>query len=106
MEGDDELMAQVAHKIEREKALIAAAKNMRHSTNNPLVLQRVDANIRDGSRNIAYLEEKMRELQLRRRRESAPESDDAATPDDLRPPQPPYGDASLPSKPRQNYSKL
>ncbi|KAJ5488955.1 Protein kinase C-like [Penicillium diatomitis] len=64
MDGD-ELIASVHHKIEREKALIAAANTMRQSTDNALVLQQVDANIRDGRRNIAYLEEKMRELQVR-----------------------------------------
>jgi classical protein kinase C alpha type len=63
---DDELIASVYRKIEREKALINAATNMRQSTDNPLVQQRVDANIRDGRKNIAYLEEKMRELQFRR----------------------------------------
>lgn len=66
MEGDDDLMATVYRKIEREKALITAATNMRQSTDNHLVQQRVDANIRDGRKNIAYLEEKMRELQLRK----------------------------------------
>ena len=65
MDGD-ELIASVYRKIEREKALITAATNMRSSTDNPLVQQRVDANIRDGRKNIAYLEEKMQELQLRR----------------------------------------
>lgn len=64
MDGD-ELIASVYRKIEREKALIAAASNMRLSTDNPLVQQRVDANIRDGRKNIAYLEEKIRELQIR-----------------------------------------
>ncbi|KAJ5677984.1 uncharacterized protein N7477_003617 [Penicillium maclennaniae] len=64
MDGD-EVIASVYRKIEREKALIAAASNMRQSTDNPLVQQRVDANIRDGRKNIAYLEEKMRELQVR-----------------------------------------
>ncbi|KAM5445612.1 Serine/threonine kinase [Microsporum audouinii] len=66
MEGDDELIATVYRKIDREKALIAAATNMRQSTDNPLVQQRVDANIRDGRKNIAYLEEKMQELQIRK----------------------------------------
>lgn len=61
----DELIASVYRKIEREKALIAAASNMRQSTDNHLVQQRVDANIRDGRKNIAYLEEKIRELQIR-----------------------------------------
>lgn len=64
MDGD-ELIASVYRKIEREKALIAAASNMRQSTDNPLVQQRVDSNIRDGRKNIAYLEEKIRELQIR-----------------------------------------
>lgn len=73
MDNGDELIASVYRKIEREKALIAAATNMRQSTDNPLVQQRVDANIRDGRKNIAYLEEKMRELQLRKRgQESGP----------------------------------
>lgn len=65
MEGDD-VIASVYRKIEREKALITAATNMRQSTDNPLVQQRVDSNVRDGRKNIAYLEEKMRELQIRR----------------------------------------
>ncbi|KAJ5620574.1 hypothetical protein N7510_004558 [Penicillium lagena] len=65
MDSDDPIAA-VYKKIEREKALIAAASNMRQSTDNPLVQQRVDANIRDGWKNIAYLEEKMQELQIRR----------------------------------------
>ncbi|WEW60974.1 Serine/threonine kinase [Emydomyces testavorans] len=66
MDGDDELMATVYRKIEREKALINAATNMRQSTDNPLVQQRVDANIRESRKNIVYLEEKMRELQVRK----------------------------------------
>jgi hypothetical protein len=59
-------MASVYRKIEREKALIAAATNMRQSTSNPMVQQRVDSNIREGQKNIAYLEEKMRELEIRK----------------------------------------
>ncbi|GMF77855.1 unnamed protein product [Aspergillus oryzae] len=87
MDGDD-LIASVYRKIEREKALITAASNMRQSTNNPLVQQRVDANIRDGRKNIAYLEEKMRELQLRR---------DGGSPTDKRlPPEPGAGPAPPP----------
>ncbi|EED23256.1 protein kinase c [Talaromyces stipitatus ATCC 10500] len=62
----DDVIASVYHKIEREKALIAAATNMRQSTDNPSVQQRVDGQIRDGRRNIAYLEEKLRELQFRK----------------------------------------
>lgn len=66
MADDDKLIAEVYRKIEREKALIHAASNMRQSTENPTVQARVDSNIRDGRRNIAYLEEKMRDLQVRK----------------------------------------
>ena len=65
MNDDDRAIAEVYRKIEREKALIHAASNMRQSTNNPTVQARVDSNIRDGRRNITYLEEKMRDLQMR-----------------------------------------
>jgi classical protein kinase C/novel protein kinase C epsilon type len=88
MDGDD-IIASVYRKIEREKALITAASNMRQSTNNPLVQQRVDANIRDGRKNIAYLEEKMRELQLRR---------DGGSPTDKRLPPDPAGGPAPPPK--------
>ncbi|PWY95860.1 protein kinase c [Aspergillus sclerotioniger CBS 115572] len=91
MDGDD-LIASVYRKIEREKALITAASNMRQSTDNPMVQQRVDANIRDGRKNIAYLEEKMRELQLRR--------DGGGSPTDKRlPPNPEAG----PMTPQKDY---
>jgi Hr1 repeat len=63
---DDEIIASVHRKIEREKALITAATNMRQSTDNHLVQQQVDANIRDGRKNITYLEGKLRELQIRK----------------------------------------
>jgi classical protein kinase C/novel protein kinase C epsilon type len=135
MDGD-ELIASVYRKIEREKALIAAASNMRQSTDNPLVQQRVDANIRDGRKNIAYLEEKMKELQLRQmERESGSPTDKRLPPNPEDGPAPPpkdplgYGDSmqhpqpgagSMPSgapfkdprpfapvpKARPNYTKL
>lgn len=59
-------MSNVYRKIEREKALINAATNMRTSTQNASVHQRLDSQIREGRKNIGYLEEKMRELQMRR----------------------------------------
>lgn len=65
--GDtDQAIAEVFRKIEREKALINAATHMRQSTNNATVQARVDSNIRDGRRNITYLEDKLQELQLRK----------------------------------------
>ncbi|KAI9370604.1 hypothetical protein BJX61DRAFT_85696 [Aspergillus egyptiacus] len=94
MEGD-ELIASVYRKIEREKALITAATNMRQSTNNPLVQQRVDANIRDGRKNIAYLEEKMKELQLRQmEREGSSPTDKRLPPNPEDGPAPPPKDHS------------
>ena len=63
--NDDDLIGQVLHKIEREKALINAANAMRQSSN-PQVQQSLDAQIREGRKNIGYLEERMRELQMRR----------------------------------------
>ena len=67
MADTDQAIAEVYRKIEREKALIAAATHMRQSTNNAAVQARVDSNIRDGRRNITYLEDKLQELQLRKR---------------------------------------
>ncbi|KAH0542023.1 hypothetical protein FGG08_003572 [Glutinoglossum americanum] len=63
---DDQLITNVYRKIEREKVLINGANSMRQQTDNPSVRQRLDAQIREGRKNIGYLEERMRELQLRR----------------------------------------
>ena len=62
---DEELLAQVYRKIEREKVLINAANNMRQSSN-PQVQQSLDSQIRESRKGIDYLEERLRELQLRR----------------------------------------
>lgn len=64
--NEDEVASNVHRKIEREKALINAANAMRQSTNNPAVLSRLDTQIRDGRRNIEYLEGRLRELQMRK----------------------------------------
>ncbi|KAL9097010.1 MAG: hypothetical protein Q9165_000974 [Trypethelium subeluteriae] len=66
MNNDEDVVASVAKKIERERALINAANSMRQSTNNASVHSRLDAQIRDGRRNIEYLEGRMGELQMRR----------------------------------------
>ena len=66
MADTDSAIADIYKKIEREKALINAASHMRQSTSNSTVQARVDSNIRDGRRNIGYLEEKLQELQLRK----------------------------------------
>lgn len=98
MDGGEDLIASVYRKIEREKALITAATNMRQSTDNPLVQQRVDANIRDGRKNIAYLEEKMQELQIRRI-----EHDGGGSPTESRHQLPPSTAGSGPVPPPKDY---
>jgi classical protein kinase C len=63
---DQQLISNVYRKIEREQKLIDGANAMRLSTDNPSLQQRLDSQIREGRKNIGYLEERMRELQMRR----------------------------------------
>ncbi|KAI0387544.1 hypothetical protein F5Y04DRAFT_6843 [Hypomontagnella monticulosa] len=64
--NDDEAMANIYKKIEREKALINAANAMRQQTNNDDVRSRLDSQIRDGRRNIQFFEEKLHDIQMKR----------------------------------------
>jgi hypothetical protein len=66
MNNDDDALSSVYKKIERERALIAAASQMRQQTQNETVRSRLDTQMREGRRNIQYLEERMQELQMRR----------------------------------------
>lgn len=68
--NDDELMDQVYRKIEREKVIINAANAMRQSSN-PQVQQSLDSQVREAQKGIEYLEERMRELQMRRKGQGA-----------------------------------
>ena len=63
--NDDELINQVYRKIEREKVIINAANAMRQSSN-PQVQASLDSQVREAKKGIEYLEERMRELQMRR----------------------------------------
>lgn len=67
MNNDDEALTSIYKKIERERALLNAANQMRQQTQNELVRSRIDTEIREGRRNIQYLEERMQELQLRKK---------------------------------------
>ncbi|KAI6247830.1 Protein kinase C-like [Erysiphe necator] len=67
MNNDDEALTSVFKKIERERALLNAANQMRQQTQNELVRSRIDTEIREGRRNIQYLEERMQELQMRKK---------------------------------------
>jgi hypothetical protein len=66
MSSVDDAVTSVQKKIDRERALINAANAMRQSTNNPAVLSRLDGQIKDGHRNIEYLESKLRDLEVQR----------------------------------------
>jgi Hr1 repeat len=60
----DRLMAEIYRKIDRERALIHAASSMQRATNNASVQSRADTSIREARKNIDYLEERLRTLQL------------------------------------------
>ena len=66
MNNDEDALTSVYKKIERERVLLAAANQMRQQTQNEQVRARIDTQIREGRRNIQYLEERMQELQMRR----------------------------------------
>ena len=68
--NDDELIEQVARKIEREKVIINAANAMRQSSN-PQVQASLDSQVRAARQGIDYLEERMRTLQMRKAGQSA-----------------------------------
>jgi classical protein kinase C len=63
---EDDVARDIRRKIDKEKALIQAANAMRQSTNNPAVVQGLDTKIRDGRKNIEYLESRLRELEMKR----------------------------------------
>ena len=64
--NDDVVISDVRRKIERERALINGATAMRASTNNPTVKSAADNEIREGRRNLDYLESTLKQLELRK----------------------------------------
>lgn len=62
----DRIMQDIYRKIEREKQFINSARTMRQATDNPVMQQRVDTQIRESQRNLGYLEDRMKELHMRR----------------------------------------
>ena len=64
--SDDATISDLYRKIEREKALITAANNMRAATNNSSVNSRLESSVRDARRNIKYFEETLQDLQSRK----------------------------------------
>lgn len=69
--NEDKVILDVYKKIEREKTLIQGAKSLRQSTDNALVQQKCDSTIRESQNNLAYLEDTMRQLKLRKRQSSS-----------------------------------
>ena len=65
MNNDEDALSSVYKKIERERVLLNAANQMRQQTQNETVRARIDTQIKEGRRNIKYLEERMHELQIR-----------------------------------------
>lgn len=65
MNKDDEALTSVLQKIEREKALIKGANDMRQQSNDA-VKARLDVTIREARKNLQYFEERLRELQMRK----------------------------------------
>lgn len=63
--NDDELINQVYRKIEREKVIINAANTMRQSSN-PQVQASLDSQVREARKGIEYLEQRLRQLQMRK----------------------------------------
>jgi len=64
--SDDAAIGDILRKIEREKALITAANNMRQATQNAAVSSRLESNVRDARRNIQYFEQTLQDLQSRK----------------------------------------
>lgn len=63
---DDDKIVDITKKIEREKALINAALVMRQQTLNDTVRQKLDSQVREGRRNLAFFESRLKELEMRR----------------------------------------
>ena len=64
--NEDAAVEDILRKIDREKAIINAANQMRQATNNASVNSRVESNIRDARRNIQYFEQTLQDLQARK----------------------------------------
>lgn len=64
--NEEAAISEVYRKIDREKAIINAANQMRQATNNASVNSRVDSQIRDARRNIQYFEQTLQDLRSRK----------------------------------------
>ena len=62
---DDKLVLDIQRKIQREQAVMNGAERMRASSNNSAVQGQADQQIREGRKNIEYLESRLQALRLR-----------------------------------------
>lgn len=64
--NEDAAIHAIKGKIDREKAIINAANQMRQATPNTKVNERIESQIRDARRNIQYFETTLQDLQARK----------------------------------------
>lgn len=64
---DDRVIQDIQKKILREKGIAQGATALKKSTSNISVQQKCDTNIREAQKNIEYLEERLRQLHIRKR---------------------------------------
>lgn len=64
--NEDAAIQDLYRKIEREKAIIKAADQMRQATQNAQVNSRVESQIRDAKRNMQYFEQTLHDLRARK----------------------------------------
>lgn len=64
---DDRVIQDIHKKIGREKGIVQGAISLKSSTSNVSVQQKCDSNIREAQKNIEYLEERLRQLEIRKR---------------------------------------
>ncbi|KAI9891078.1 MAG: Serine/threonine kinase [Vezdaea aestivalis] len=63
--ADEKTIQEIYRKIEREENLIKGATAMKASTSNPAVHQSIDSKVREGRKNIEYLQGTINEIRLR-----------------------------------------
>ncbi|KAH7031150.1 AGC/PKC protein kinase [Microdochium trichocladiopsis] len=66
MMNEDEQIANIQKKVDKERVLLNAAQAMLQQTPNADVRSRLNNQMRDGRRNIQFFEEKIRDLQMKR----------------------------------------
>ena len=64
--GDDAAIQDLLRKIDREKAIINGANQMRQATPNAQVTSRAESQIKDARRNMQYFEQTLHELRSRK----------------------------------------